>query len=285
MLTDLEIPPRPDYFGPDGAPPGVALQLDAFGTWADGRPTITPRVGVVHTNAASVEGSLASQIRWGNAGTNNTKPHYCVNAPQPTKVLRSDLRAIANSTNSSIERQYGERDASFWSIAIETADSGTKADPGVSDFLYDHAEIVARIIAYESIVWNIPVVVPDVWNSTGWVTHTWPFPYPHFTTVPGKTCPGAKKKVTFREQIIPRAVQLVAAWTTPTPDPEDPDMATPRFFKTSKTSPTVWMTTDEHTAVHVTEPQYVALGTPAVALEPNPAKFAYIQSIQHDIAI
>ena len=72
---------------------------------------------------------------------------------------------------------------------------------------------------------------------------------------------------------------------TPDPDPGDPDMATPRFFKTSTTSPTVWMTTDEHTAVHVTEPQYVALGTPPVALEPNPAKFAYIQSIQHDIAI
>ncbi len=291
-LLDLPIPTRPRYFGPDGCPPGVVLQLTAFGTWAIERTKIRPRVGVVHTNAASVESQLQGQINWGNASANNTKPHYAVNRPQPTKLLRTDLRAIANSTGSDIETRYGERDSSFWSIAIETADSGYNADPGISDFLYDHAEIVARIMAYESIVWNIPIVVPTVWNSTGWVTHTWPFPYPYFTTAAGKTCPGAKKKATFREQLIPRAAQLVRAWTTapvvppkpaPVPTPEEP--MTPRFFKTPGSPSATWVTTDGVTAARVTGVQFGALGHPAVeTLTVTEArKFAYSPSLEHDM--
>jgi len=72
----------------------------------------------------------------------------------------------------------------------------------------------------------------------------------------------------------------------PTPDPEEPDMA-PRFFKTSQASPTLWVTTDNVTAVHVTEAQWVALGTPApeVLTAAQAKKFAYLQSLQHDIAI
>ena len=264
ILTDLPIPPKPDYFGPDGAPPGVELRLDAFGSWAAGRPTIKPRVGVVHTNAASVESTVWGQINWGNAGTNNTKPHYCVNQPTPMKVLRTDKRAIANSTGRDLEKIHGEQDASWWTIAIETADSGYRADPHISDFLYDHAEIVARIMAYESIVHGFPVQVPSEWNGEGWVTHTWPFPYPHFTTAAGKTCPGGKKKRTFREQLIPRAMQLAAAWTsinprvaeTPTAlDPykdEVPEMIPMRVFFTPASDKAQWYTTDGVTAHRLT---------------------------------
>src|SRR5690606_29113315 len=120
------IPPRPDYFGPDGAPPGVELRLDVFGGWVKARPKIIPRVAVVHTTGASGDASVQSARNYGKAGTDNTKPHYHV-GDRPAKVLRTDLRAIANSTGPDIEAQYGERDASFWTIAIETADMGGTA--------------------------------------------------------------------------------------------------------------------------------------------------------------
>lgn len=69
--------------------------------------------------------------------------------------------------------------------------------------------------------------------------------------------------------------------------PEDPDMPTPVFFKTSTNSPTLWYSTDGITAVHVTPPQWDALGrpTPKVLTKAEAAKYAYLQSIQHDIAI
>lgn len=220
-LLDLPIPPKPAEFSHMGAPPGVVVDFDAF-LWDDGtpwwqhRPIITPITQVVHTNAASGEGSLQSQINWGNAGIrSNTHPHYAVNAPQPTKLVPSNRRGIGNSSLYTAEREAGVQDCSFWSLVIETADAGfngsTPVD-GKGDFLYDHAEIVARILAYESIVWNIPLAYPERWTDPGSITHTEPFGYPYFTIRQGKICPGPAKKLTFRQQILPRAQQIRAAW-------------------------------------------------------------------------
>lgn len=239
----LPIPPRPSYFGPDGAPPGIRLMLDAYNTLDDGlpwtptRPRIEPRLGIVHTNAASVEASVHSSINFGRNtrtpdGRNTTKPHYLVAEPFSAKVLRTDLRGIANSTEDWFQEAEGEQDVSFWSYAIETADTGTKADPAISDFLkagqsvhgpvdVPHAELVARIFAYESIVHNHPLVVPDRWNGTGIVTHTWPYPYPHYTTKRGKTCPGQKKIATFNNEIIHRATLIREAWLGDTMEEDD----------------------------------------------------------------
>ena len=223
------VPPRPARFTPGGVPDLPTFRADtaAFGDWVHGRPRITPRVGVVHTNAASVMSSVAAQIRWGNAGRNNTKPHWIVADGVAVKTLRTDLRGIANSTASSIEREYGEQDASFWSYAIETRDTGTRDDPAISDFVDDDAELVAVILAYESLVpgQEHPIEVPNDWNGTGVVTHTWPFPYPYFTTARGKTCPGDKKKRTFREVIVPRAREIRAAWSQPLPPPIAPPLS------------------------------------------------------------
>lgn len=210
-LLDLPIPPKPDRFTPEGAPPGVAVDLFAYGPWTAGRPKIKPRVAIVHTNAARKEGSLQSQINWANASSSNTHPHYALNAPQPTKLLATDRRAIANSTPKWLEDQDGETDCSYWTIAIESADSGIDNDPGVSDFLYDHAELCARILAYESVVWGFPLAYPVKWNGTGVACHTEPFP-DAYTLYPGKTCPGAKKKKAVRDEILPRAQQIRAAW-------------------------------------------------------------------------
>ena len=239
-LLTLPIPPAPSYYGPDGAPPGVDLALDAYDTlddgfkWVDSRPVIKPICLVNHTNAASREGTLISSIRWGQRvdtgdGRNSTKPHYCINWPRPAKTLRTDLRAIANSTTSEIEQQYGVADSSFWTIAIESADMGsiaalaagiawpTDCGPYLEDSFYGdvevpHAEIIARIIAYESIVWGFPVVEPDEFGEPGCVAHTDPFPYPYFTTRRGKTCPGTTKKRQLRDEIYPRARMLRDAW-------------------------------------------------------------------------
>ena len=85
---------------------------------------------------------------------------------------------------------------------------------------------MARIIAYESIVWDIPIEVPTRFGDPGVVTHTEPFPYPHFTIVSGKTCPGTTKKDrVLRGDILPRARQIRAAWLgLPPVEGEDPDM-------------------------------------------------------------
>lgn len=228
-LIGSPIPPRPATFTPEGAPPGVAVNFEAL-RGADGRPwylgrqTITPRLTLVHTNAASGESSLQASINWGNAASANTKPHYHVNAPQPTKVVPTNRRAIANATVDAYQDGHG--DVAEWSIAIETADAGFgTGKPGeAGGFLYDHAEIVARILAYESIVWNIPLSYPTEWFGTGTACHTEPFEYPHWTLYRGKTCPGREKKRQIRDEILPRAREIRAAWLTPNPPVEDDDM-------------------------------------------------------------
>lgn len=227
QLLSLPIPPRPAEFTPTGAPPGVAVDLTAFKAFRNGEPTsdpwwptrtkISPRLALVHTNGASKEGKLASQANWANSAPANTHPHYSVNAPQPTKFVPTDREGIGNYK------------ASKFSIVIETADAGWP-DPGhLGGFLYDHAEIVARILAYESIVWGFPLGYPTTWDGTGVGCHTEPFGYPNWTNVPGKPCPGETKKRQVRDEILPRARQIRAAWLEPTepkpPIPPEDDMA------------------------------------------------------------
>lgn len=213
-LLDLPIPPKPDKFTPYGAPPGVAVDFDAYGAeWVGSRPTIVPRVQVVHTNGASVEASLQAAYNWSNAKYSNTHAHYNFNAPQVTKNLPTNLRAIANSTPKAMEDAWGVEDSSFWTIAYETADRGSKIDTvDLGDFLYDHDELLARCIAYEAIVWGIPIKVPLHWTKTGVATHTAPWDGV-YTIYTGKTCPGTtKKERVLRGDILPRAQQIYNAW-------------------------------------------------------------------------
>jgi hypothetical protein len=214
-LTDAPIPPRPE-FSPFGAPPGVAVDFTAFkafnssgqtisAPWWQTRLVIKPRLALVHTNGASKEGNLASQVNWANSSPNNTHPHFAVNAPQPTKFVPSDRKGIGNYR------------VSDWSIVIETADAGWPTPGNAGGFLYDHAEIVARILAYESIVADLlgssmPLQYPGRWDGAGVGCHTEPFGYPYWTNSSGKACPGATKKAQVRDEILPRARQIRAAW-------------------------------------------------------------------------
>ncbi|MGI9645371.1 MAG: LysM peptidoglycan-binding domain-containing protein [Ilumatobacteraceae bacterium] len=240
-LVGAPIPAKPPAFTPDGAPPGVGVDLTALdgkggAPWYKGRPKIKPRLTIVHTNGASVEAKVQSQINHGNRGPGNTKPHYAINQPTPLKLVPTDRRAIANSTGADLEKATGEKDCSFWSIAIETADMGGKAAKarGINwpidcgPFLHDHAELVARIIAYEAIVWNIPLEYPDRWNGSGVATHTDPFAFPHYTIVQGKPCPGDTKKAQVRGEVLDRAREIHAAWTgTKAPRPAASDIPEP----------------------------------------------------------
>lgn len=226
-LLGKPVPPLDHEPNAWGAPPGIDIDFDYYKAWSNGsidrsrawwttRPQISPIGAVVHTNAASVEASITSSVAHGNRGQNNTKPHYNLNAPRPQKNVPSDRRAIANSTGSSVERTYGCPDSSFWLLAIETADAGgNKAVNGdYGDFLYDHDEILARLLAYESIVGGWELRVPPQFYTEGVYTHTEPWPYPYLTTAPGKTCPtDTKKDRVLRGDIIPRAIEIKAVWT------------------------------------------------------------------------
>lgn len=224
--TRVTVPPCTE-FSPFGAPPGVAVDFQAFkaadgSEWYKTRSLMKPRLQLVHTNGASREGKIPSQIAWANSinpetgKLDRTHPHYCVNAPQPTKFVPSNREGIGNYK------------ASDWSIVIETADAGWPTPGNLGGFLYDHAEIVARILAYESIVADLlgssmPLDYPKTWDGAGTACHTEPFGYPYWTNSVGKPCPGDTKKSQVRSLILPRARVLRAAWLNPQP-PEEADM-------------------------------------------------------------
>lgn len=250
------IPPCTD-FSPHGAPPGVAVNFSAMRgadgkDWYRSRPIIWPRLQLVHTNGASREGSLQSQINHANANpAANTHPHYAVNAPQPTKLVPSNRKGIGN---------YKVAD---WSLVIETADAGWPTPGNLGGFLYDHAEIVARILAYESIVSDslgvsMPLDYPNTWNGAGTAAHTEPFAYPYWSNSVGKACPGDTKKSQLRQLILPRARVLRAAWLNPQP-PED-DLLMSELIKID--NGTALYERSGHIVTHVSVERWLAMGAP-----------------------
>jgi hypothetical protein len=219
-------------FAPDLAPPGVVYRPVTF--WQD-RPVIaTPRSIFVHTMAASVPTSV--QSAWNHAHRNpgtNTCPTYAVGLEQgdAAKLLPSDRRSIATTTVQpsssrwdSLEAwqqgeilQYGNvRD---FSLSIETADTGSIADPAISAFNDWQVEAVATIIAYESHLNGFPVEFLGRWFGTGVGSHTEPDEYPFTTLFPGKFCPGSKKKAQVKAEILPEARHILTTWFPPPPPP------------------------------------------------------------------
>jgi hypothetical protein len=231
----VTIPPRPATFAFDLAAPGCEVQFVTF--WRDrafldnGRA----RLQLVHTNAASREGSIESAWNWAHAKPNsNTLPHYQVDrSGRARKMLPSNRRGIANATSSSAPGYNVHGNVRNWSLAYETADTGTLADPGISAFTDAQIERVATILAYESITaadgngLGIPLEYPSTWYGPGTACHTEPFSNPYWTLYAGKTCPGAKKKQQMRERVLPRARQIAAAWLGPVAPPPPPPAPVP----------------------------------------------------------
>ncbi len=209
-------PPKPERFHPDLPPPGFEKKLISF--WQD-RPRIKPRLQLVHTNGASREGSVEASYNWANQpGSGHTIPHLQIDrSGRGAMLLPADRKGIANYR------------ASDFSLGFETADTGYLADPTISAFTDKQAESVAVACAYYAWGYSIPLEYPATWDGAGTASHTEPFGYPLWTNSQGKTCPGTKKKRQVRDVVLPRARQILAAWTTPTspppPDPgEDPDV-------------------------------------------------------------
>jgi hypothetical protein len=218
----MKIPPKPAAFTPEGSVPGVEIKNITF---LSDRPLlkVSPRLLLVHTNAASVEGTVESAWNHTHANPNeNTCPHYQVDrthngATRARKMLPTNRRSIANATVKEFEGGHG--DVSWFSISIETADlgfpskaNGFKAPGGTIGFDPQQGELIAQIIAYESIVHGFSIETPKEWFGSGVGCHTEPFGFPHWTLFKGKECPGAQKKLDMRTWIMPRANEIKSAW-------------------------------------------------------------------------
>jgi hypothetical protein len=223
------IPPRPASFTPQGVAPGC-----------ERIPNLYPReltghridILVVHTNWAGGEGTIESAQRWTMADVGrNTYAHYHHDRDgRAAKMLDTDRRGIGNSGTNTYWRQFGLPNASYRALVYETADRGTRIDPAPkgSNFTEVQKLSLARDLAYECIVHNIPAKLLERPDGRGITAHCFPFPYPAFTTADGKQCCGHVKYAELLAEIIPRVRRIVAAWSmpelVPVPEPDDPDV-------------------------------------------------------------
>jgi hypothetical protein len=202
------IYPKPSVFDPAAPPPGVrALWFPRYGE----RPKIRPRIQLAHTNGASSTGSIESSFNWATSKWGvNTMPHFQLDLDgDAAQFLPTDRKGIGN---------YQIAD---YSIVIETADAGYGAGDPAGAFGYTDAQIekLAHVIAYNSIVWDIPLSYPVTWDGSGTASHTEPFGYPYWTNSRGKVCPGWQKKLDLVNKVLPYARAIVSEWTRPAIDP------------------------------------------------------------------
>lgn len=234
----MSVPSKPATFTPEGLPPNTVSMLVPF--WQN-RAIQTPRLTLVHTNGASGIATNQSSYNWATAKPeSNTLPHYQVQLDgRAAKYIPTNRRGLDNATVTagsaawSLLTQAQRNDINAhgqvrnWSIGIETSDLGYGAGKmgDLSGFTEPQIETLAGILAYDSILWNIPLAYPDTWWGTGTACHTEPFEYPYWTLYRGKTCPGSLKKILMRTRVLPRANEIRAAWMggPVIPTPPDPD--------------------------------------------------------------
>lgn len=225
----LTIPPKPAAFTPEGAPLGVEIKYLSF--WRE-RALIKPRSQFAHTNGASVESTIEAQVRYSEASpNNNTAPHYLIDRTgRARKTLPTNRRGIANATvtpatndgktwptltaaqRASITQHGQIRD---WSLAYETTDLGWPTPGGKAGYSEAQGGTLAVIMAYESIVHDMPLDIISDWWGAGAASHTDPFEFPYTTIHRGKTCPGDQKKQDLRNWVLPHARAVRAAWLAP----------------------------------------------------------------------
>jgi hypothetical protein len=258
----MTIPPKPKGYAADAAPAFVELKLSSYKTaggalWWPTRPQISPRLQLVHTNGATGEGSIESAINWGNAKPyENTHPHYQVDRHRAAKFVPSDRKGIGNATALGAQGDYGN--VSDWSIVIETADEGYPTPGEAGGFIGDQVEMIAQILAYESILWHIPLSYPGEWWQPGTACHTEPFGFPYWTIHTGKVCPGYTKKQQMRTVVLPRAREIAAAWTAP--EPEEPVLKLFNVKPSALNAGPLFASGDGITAVWISGEQWAKLG-------------------------
>jgi hypothetical protein len=212
MPMALTIPPKPKQFAANLPPPGYRVSYVSF---AATRKIITPRLQLIHTNGAANQGSIESSKAWAERRTYNgsttTLPTFQVD-------MDGDAAMFINLN----QAQNACYKVNGWAISYETADSGYKQDPTISEFTGAQLQALANGCAYCSVLFKIPLYYPKAWDGSGTASHTEPYGYPYWTNSNGKICPGQKKKAQVRDVIIPHARKIVAAWTGTTPPPTPP---------------------------------------------------------------
>lgn len=211
-------PAKPAQFHPEVPPPGFEAKF--IDHWQD-RPTMTApaRLQLAHTNALPFEGTVDVAFRIANRWNPVDRPEVTI--PQ----FQIDLDGRGAMLLPLDRMGIHSFKVNGWCIGIETADTGTDADPSISAFSEAQAEQVAVAFAYSAVLYNIPLVYPDTWDGAGTACHTDPFTYPYWTKYEGKFCPGDKKKAQVRDVILPRAIAIRDAWLAPPPpDPGDGDL-------------------------------------------------------------
>jgi hypothetical protein len=218
----LSIPPEPKVLHPEAPPPGWRVWFVSF---TAERKLITPRLQLIHTNAAENEGSIESSRNWSERRTYNGKAttlaHGQVDRDGDACLLLPLNRwPIVNAR------------ANPFSLGVETADRGWATDPYPTGswFTEPQLQMLANFCAYTHLLFKIALAYPTAWDGNGTASHTEPFGYPYWTAYNGKTCPGDRKKQQVRDIIIPHARRIVDAWTgvTPPPPPIPPPPTTPR---------------------------------------------------------
>lgn len=217
------IPAKPSSYSPSGVAPGCRNYKRAYE-----RPLMGRRVDVcvIHTNWAGGVGTIESHYNWSLANPGvNTFAHYQHDLDgDAAKMLDTNRRGIGNAGSSSYWSQFGLPNASYRALVFETADRGTRTDPAPTGSYFTDAQAasLARDIAYECVLHDIPPVLLPKPDGRGITGHCWPFPYPAFTTAAGKQCPGYRKRDQMVDLIIPWAAAIVNAWTQTAPPPKPP---------------------------------------------------------------
>lgn len=224
----MTTPAKPVRFHPEDPPPSFEKKLVTF--WQS-RRIIVPRLQLVHTNAASGQGNIESSYSW---AMRNTWPDHIHGNPPGSKyttiptcqIDRDGRGALMLPSN---RQSITNARANSFSLGFETADRGYNNDPypAGSTFTDAQAESVAVCFAYYAWGHGIPLVYPDTWDGTGTACHTEPFGYPNWTNSQGKACPGDRKKQQVRNDILPRAREILDAWVNPPGDDDvtDEDIA------------------------------------------------------------
>jgi hypothetical protein len=211
------IPPRPASFTPQGVAPGCERIPNLYPRDLMGR-----RVDVlsVHTNWASGgPATVESAIRWSlaNVGVNTYAHYQHERSGRAGKMLDSDRRGIGTGGVSSWWREtYGLPNASYRALTYETSDLGTIEDPapeGTAFLTPQQSASLARDLAYEAVVHDIPPILLPSPEKRGIAGHCIPYPYPAFTTAKGKMCPGTRKFEQLVDEVIPWTEAIVSAWT------------------------------------------------------------------------
>jgi hypothetical protein len=171
---------------------------------------------------------LVNDRRYGGSG-NSGGSTAITSAYAPEIALHEMGHSLANLADEYVDN-----------LIVETQDLGYGVGmPGeAAGYTDPQRATIVRIVAFESLVHGIPLVVPSAWDGHGIGSHTDPFGYPYWTNSVGKVCPGAAKKADLL-RIIAEAEAQALAWI-PTPPPTPPEHETVPPIDTPEGAPAMF---------------------------------------------